>query len=76
MTNIISGSNILHLAEPDAGGNVGYSLSYDFKYQKENPSDSIEYSNIKFSGPGSWDDYSEGSDYPYSQMLELALSEH
>lgn len=63
----------MNLSKPVAGGNFGYFLTFNFEYQEENPEDTIEYSNIKFSGPGSWDDYSEGDDYPYSQMLREAL---
>ena len=76
MINIISGIATLPLAKPDEGGNVGYSLTFNFKYQEDNPGDTIEYSNIEFSGPGSWDDYSEGDDYPYSQMLAAALNDN
>ena len=74
MINIITGSTTMSLAMPDAGGNVGYSLSFNYKYQEDNPEETIEYFDIKFSGPGSWDDSSEGDDYPYSQMLVAALS--
>ena len=74
MKKIISGSTTMSLAKADAGGNMGYFLSFYFKYHDDNPGNTIEYSNIEFSGPGSWDDYSEGDVYPYSQMLEAALS--
>ena len=76
MNRIITGSTTLPLARPDAGGNMGYSLTFNFKYHEDNPRDTIEYSNIEFSGPGSWDDYSEGDVYPYSQMLELVIYEN
>ena len=74
MGKIISGSTTMSLAKPDAGGNMGYSLSFNFKYQEDNPEDTIEYSNIEFSGPGTWDDYSEGDDYPNSLMIVAVLS--
>ena len=74
MGKIISGSTTMSLAKPDAGGNMGYSLSFNFKYQEDNPEDTIEYSNIEFSGPGTWDDYSEGDDYPNSLMIIAVLS--
>ena len=70
----IAGKTTLALTKPDASGNVGYSLSFNFEYDENNPEETIEYSNIEFSGPGNWDDYSEGDDYPYSQMLVMALS--
>ena len=76
MKNISSGTLTLALAKPDAGGNYGYSLSFDYKYQEDNPVDTIEYSNIEFSGPGSWDDYSEGDVYPYSQMFTAVMKEN
>ena len=74
MGKIISGSTTMSLAKPDAGGNMGYSLSFNFKYQEDNPEDTIEYSNIEFSGPRTWDDYSEGDDYPNSLMIVAVLS--
>ena len=74
MGKIISGSTTMSLAKPDAGGNMGYSLNFNFKYQEDNPEDTIEYSNIEFSGPGTWDDYSEGDDYPNSLMIVAVLS--
>ena len=74
MGKIISGSTTMSLAKPDAGGNMGYSLNFNFKYQEDNPEDTIEYSNIEFSGPGTWDDYSEGDDYPNSLMIIAVLS--
>ena len=76
MEKIISGSRKMSLAKPDAGGNMGYSLNFNFKYQEDNPGDSIEYSNIVFSGPGSWDDFSEGDEYPYAQMLKAVMNEN
>ena len=76
MTNIITGSTTMPLAKPDAGGNVGYSLTFNFKYQEDNPGDTIGYSNIEFSGPRSWDDYSEGDNYPYDQMFKIIMNEN
>ena len=76
MKNIKSGSTRLSLANPDAAGNYGYSLSFDYKYQDDKPEDTIEYSNIEFSGPGSWDDFSEGDDYPYPQMFTAVMKEN
>ena len=73
MVDIITGKAILSLSKPDASGNVGYSLTFDYKYQNDKPDETIEYSNIEFSGPGSWDDYSEGGSYPYSDMYIAAL---
>lgn len=73
MKKLITGSTTMSLAKPDAGGNMGYSLSFDFKYHDDNPEDTIEYSNVEFSGPGSWDDFSEGDEYPYDQMFEEVL---
>ena len=75
MKNITSGTKSLPLVKPDAGGNMGYSLSFDFEYNDDNPGDTIEYSNIKFSGPGSWADYSEGDEYPYAQMYKAVMNE-
>ena len=74
MKSLVTGKATFNMNEPDASGNVGYSLSYDFKYQKENPMETIEYLNIKFSGPGSWRDYCERDDYPYNEMLTTVLS--
>ena len=76
MGEVITGGITLPLGKPDEGGNMGYSLTFNFKYQEDNPRDTIEYSNIEFSGPGSWDDYSEGDGYPYSQMLAAALNDN
>lgn len=74
MTNNVSGKTTLALSKPDASGNIGYSLTYSYTYSSDNPEETIEYSNIEFSGPGNWDEYSEGDDYPYGQMLVTALS--
>ena len=74
MTNVVKGNATLYLSQEDPSGNVGYSLKFKYSYEDENPVDSMTYSNIEFSGPGSWEDYSEGDVYPYSQMFEAALS--
>ena len=76
MENVITGSITISLSKSDASGNYGYFLSFDYKYQEGNTDDGIEYLNIEFSGPGSWDDYSEGDDYPYPQMLAAILNEN
>jgi len=70
MKNKISGSARLSLPA-DAGGNVGYSLTYDYEHDQDNMVETIKFSNIEFSGPGTWDDFSEGEDYPYDQMLDF-----
>ena len=70
MANIITGSKRMSLAKPDAGGNMGYFLEFEYAYSQDDPEKSMTYSNIKFSGPGKWEEYSEGDDYPYSQMFE------
>ena len=74
MTNNVSGKATLSLSKPDASGNVGYSLTYSYVYSSDSPEGTIEYANIEFSGPGNWDDYSEGDDYPFDQMLATVLS--
>ena len=74
MAGVKKGKTVLYL-KADPSGNVGYSLTFDYKYDKDGPGSTIEYSDIEFSGPGSWDDYSEGDDYPYSQMLAVVLLE-
>ena len=74
--SIVSGSTTLCLSRGDAAGNMGYSISFDYNYQTDDPANTIEYTNIKFSGPGSWSDYSEGDDYPYKDMLLVVLSDN
>lgn len=72
MTNIVSGK--VHLAlGSDPGGNYGYHLNYAYSCDKDDPAETIEYSDIEFSGPGSFDDFSEGGDYPYNEMLIAVL---
>lgn len=68
MANNKTGRTILYLGKPDEAGNVGYSLEFEYSYSEDDPEGSIKYSNIKFSGPGSWSDYSEGADYPFEEM--------
>jgi hypothetical protein len=67
MKNKISGNATLPLPS-DPGGNYGYSLAYNFAYDEDNMAESIEFTNIEFSGPGTWEDFSEGEEYPYREM--------
>jgi len=76
MTNLIKGNATLYLAEEDASGNVGYSLAFEYEYEESQQSSTIKYINIEFSGPGSWDDYSEGDDFPYRKMFNLVMSKN
>ena len=70
MKNKISGSAQLCLPS-DQGGNYGYSLTYDYVYHEDDMPEDIEFTNIEFSGPGTWDDFGEGEDYPYLDMANL-----
>jgi len=76
MADSISGKANLAIARADSSGNVGYSLDFKYQYQAANPKGTIEYTEIEFSGPGSWEDFSEGDDYPYSDMYSLAIQNH
>ena len=73
MTNKVAGNVLLALSKSDAGGNMGYSLTYSYSCEKAKPEETVVYSNIEFSGPGLWDDFSEGDDYPYREMLVPVL---
>ena len=70
MKNKISGTTTLPLPS-DPGGNYGYSLTYNYAYDEDNMAETIEFSDIEFSGPGTWEDFSEGEDYPYGQMANV-----
>jgi hypothetical protein len=37
--------------------------------------ETIRFSEVECSGPGSWIDYSEGEDYPYHEMEKVVLDE-
>ena len=76
MNKVKSGSTRISLVNPDAAGNYGYSLSFDYKYQESDPEGTIEYTNIQFSGPGTWGEFSEGDDYPYPQMFTAVMNEN
>jgi len=73
MANKVTGKVYLALSKSDAGGNMGYSLTYNYSCDKDDPQETIESSNVEFSGPGNWDDYSEGDDYPFNEMLVPVL---
>ncbi len=75
MNKIINGKTTLLLSAPDQAGNVGYSLVFSYNYNEEDILKSFSYSDLKFSGPGSWEDYSCGDDYPVDQMMQQALSD-
>jgi hypothetical protein len=74
MKNKISGNATLPLPS-DPGGNYGYSLTYNYAYDEDNMAESIEFSDIEFSGPGTWEDFSEGEDYPYGEMATVVKDE-
>ena len=74
MEKLIKGKTILYLAEPDPGGNIGYSLTYSYSYNDENILDTFSYFDLEFSGPGSWEEYSCGDEYPVEKMMKQALS--
>ncbi len=75
MENLKKGKTTLYLGEPDQAGNIGYSLTYSYSYNDENILDTFSYVDLKFSGPGSWDEYSCGDVYPIDKMIQLALSD-
>ncbi len=64
MEKIIQGRTTLILSQPDPAGNIGYSLSFNYSYNEEDMPGSFSYSELKFSGPGTWDDYSCGDATP------------
>jgi hypothetical protein len=74
MKNKISGSATLPLSG-DPGGNYGYSLAYNYAYDEDNMAESIEFSDTEFSGPGTWEDFGEGEDYPYGEMANVVKDE-
>jgi hypothetical protein len=71
MKNKISGQSTLYLARTDASGNHGYSLTFSYRYDEGELSETIEFSDILFSGPGTWEDFGEGDDYPYGDMARV-----
>ncbi|MBE9549445.1 MAG: hypothetical protein IMF09_08590 [Proteobacteria bacterium] len=76
MNRIISG-HMTHPLPAGPDGNLGYSLSFDYKFLEDNPTESMEYSNIEFSGPGSWEGFNQGDDsYPLNDMLILVQNNY
>ncbi len=75
MKNLVTGKTQLFLAEPDQGGNVGYSITFKYSFDQDDILESFKYSDIEFSGPGTWDEYSCGEDYPIGEMMKQALSD-
>ena len=75
MNQLINGSTTLYLDEPDQGGNVGYSLAYQYTYNPEDILGTFLCVEINFSGPGSWEEYSCGDEYPIEKMMQQALSD-
>ena len=71
----LSGRTTLSLSMPDASGNYGYSLTFNYMCGVGELSETIRFSKVEFSGPGSWVDYSEGEDYPYHEMERVVLDE-
>ena len=74
MKNKISGSANLPLPG-DPSGNFGYTLTYSYAYEEGHMAETIEFSDIEFSGPGTWEDFSEGDEYPYRQMTNAIKDE-
>jgi len=75
MSKIINGKTTLHLTESDPSGNFGYSLTYNYTFNPEDIIGSFSYTDLAFSGPGSWDEYSCGDEDPLDKMMQQALSE-
>ena len=76
MEKLIKGTTTLALAESDPGGNMGYFLTYSYRYNDEDILGTFSYTNLEFSGPGSWEEFTcGGADYPIDQMMLAALSD-
>ena len=42
MNSLVTGTANLNLSKPDAGGNFGYFLTFNFKYQEDNHEGTIK----------------------------------
>lgn len=74
MSKIKTGCAKMPLSSPDPGGNYGYYITFNFEVDLDNPTNSFKISDIEFSGPGSFGDYSEGDDYPTEDMRVHVLN--
>ena len=71
-----TGNIVMTLSKPDAAGNMGYSISFDYSVAWSNGvNPDIKFSNVKFSRPGTWDEFSEGEDYPYGEMQTAVMAD-